>query len=53
MDLTQIRYFLVLAQTLNFTRAAEACHITQPALTKSISGLRRSWAARFCCGSGR
>ncbi len=39
MDLTQIRYFLALARTLNFTRAAEACHVTQPALTKSIARL--------------
>ena len=39
MDLTQIRYFLTLARTLNFTRAAEACNITQPALTKSIQRL--------------
>ena len=39
MDLTQIRYFLALAQTLNFTRAAEACHVIQPALTKSIQRL--------------
>lgn len=39
VDLTQIRYFLALAKTLNFTRAAEACHVTQPALTKSIQRL--------------
>lgn len=39
MDLTQIRYFLALAETLNFTRAADACHVTQPALTKSIQKL--------------
>eukprot|EP01037_Dinobryon_pediforme_P002735 gene2735-2774_t len=39
MDLTQIRYFLALAKTLNFTRAAEACHVSQPALTKSIQRL--------------
>ncbi len=39
MDLTQIRYFLSLARTLNFTRAAEACNVTQPALTKSIQRL--------------
>ncbi len=39
MDLTQIRYFLALADTLNFTRAAEACHVTQPALTKSMQKL--------------
>ena len=39
MDLTQIRFFLTLAGTLNFTRAAELCNITQPALTKSIQRL--------------
>lgn len=39
MDLTQIRFFLTLAGTLNFTRAAELCNVTQPALTKSIQRL--------------
>jgi DNA-binding transcriptional LysR family regulator len=39
MDLTQIRYFLSLANTLNFTRASEQCNVTQPALTKSIQRL--------------
>jgi LysR family transcriptional regulator, hydrogen peroxide-inducible genes activator len=39
LDLTQIRYFLALAKTLNFTRAAETCNVTQPALTKSIQRL--------------
>jgi LysR family hydrogen peroxide-inducible transcriptional activator len=39
VDLVQIRYFLTLAKTLNFTRAAEMCNVTQPALTKSIQRL--------------
>jgi DNA-binding transcriptional LysR family regulator len=39
VDFTQIRFFLALADTLNFTRAAELCHVTQPALTKSIQRL--------------
>lgn len=39
MDLTQIRHFLALARTLNFTRAAEACNVTQPAPAKSIQRL--------------
>jgi DNA-binding transcriptional LysR family regulator len=39
VDLQQIRYFLTLARTLNFTRAAKECNITQPALTKSIQKL--------------
>jgi DNA-binding transcriptional LysR family regulator len=32
----QIRYFLAVARTLHFTRAAEECHVTQPALTRAI-----------------
>ena len=36
MELQQVRYFLATCETLNFTRAAEACNVTQPALTKSI-----------------
>lgn len=43
MDLTQIKYFLALARTLNFTRAAEACNVTQPALTKSIQRLENEF----------
>jgi DNA-binding transcriptional LysR family regulator len=39
LDLIQIGYFLALAKTLNFTRAAEMCNVTQPALTKSIQRL--------------
>jgi len=41
MELREIRYFLALARTLNFTRAAEACGVTQPALTRAIQKLER------------
>ena len=36
MEFHEIRYFLALSQTLNFTKAAEACHVSQPALTRAI-----------------
>lgn len=39
MELHQVRYFLAVSRTLNFTRAAEACHVTQPALTRAIQRL--------------
>lgn len=39
MELRQIRYLLALAQTLNFTRAAEQCNVTQPTLTLAIKKL--------------
>jgi DNA-binding transcriptional LysR family regulator len=35
----QIRYFLALSQTLNFTRAAEECNVSQPALTRAVQAL--------------
>lgn len=39
MEMQQLRYFLALAETLNFTRAAEKSNVTQPALTRAIQGL--------------
>lgn len=39
MEMQQIRYFLALAETLNFTRAAEDCNVSQPALTRAIQAL--------------
>ena len=36
MELQEIRYFLALSETLNFTKAAETCHVSQPALTRAI-----------------
>lgn len=39
MDLRRIRHFVVLAETLNFRRAAEKLHMAQPPLTVSIQKL--------------
>jgi DNA-binding transcriptional LysR family regulator len=39
MEMHQIRYFLAVCETLNFTRAAEHCNVTQPALTRAIQKL--------------
>lgn len=39
MELQQVRYFVALCQTLNFTRAAELCNVTQPSLTRAIQAL--------------
>ncbi len=36
MELHEIRYFLALRKTLNFTKAAVACNVSQPALTRAI-----------------
>lgn len=39
MEMQQVRYFVALAGTLNFTRAAEQCNVSQPALTRAIQQL--------------
>ena len=39
LELRQVRYFLALCRTLNLTRAAETCNVTQPALTRAIQRL--------------
>jgi DNA-binding transcriptional LysR family regulator len=39
MEMHQIRYFLAVCETLNFTRAAETCNVSQPSLTRAIKGL--------------
>jgi DNA-binding transcriptional LysR family regulator len=39
MEMQQIRYYVALTETLNFTRAAEQCNVSQPALTRAIQQL--------------
>lgn len=39
MEMHQVRYAVTLARTLNFTRAAEACNVSQPSLTRAIQKL--------------
>ena len=39
MQMHHVRYFLALSRTLNFTRAAEECHVAQPSLTRAIKQL--------------
>jgi len=39
MEMHQVRYFLAVCETLNFTRAAEQCNVAQPSLTRAIKNL--------------
>jgi DNA-binding transcriptional LysR family regulator len=36
MEMHQVRYFLAVAQELNFSRAAERCNVSQPSLCPKI-----------------
>lgn len=39
MEMHQVRYTLAVAHALNFTKAAETCHASQPALSKAVKAL--------------
>ena len=53
MELYQIRYVLTAAETLNFTRAAERCHVSQPALTKAVKSLEQELRAPIFARAGK
>lgn len=47
MEIHQLRYFLAVADTLNFSRAAEKCRVSQPSLSQQIARLEGGLAARL------
>ncbi|HUN42766.1 MAG TPA: LysR family transcriptional regulator [Acetobacteraceae bacterium] len=49
MELHEIRYFLALCRTLNFTRAADECHVSQPALTRAIRKMEDELGGPLFC----
>lgn len=53
MEMQQVRYFLAVARTLNFTRAAEECNVTQPALTRAIKQLEDEFGGELIRREGR
>lgn len=53
MEMHQVRYFLAAAKSLSFTRAAEACHVSQPALTTAIKKLEAQLGSPLFHREGR
>jgi hypothetical protein len=51
MEMHQVRYFLAVATELNFTRASETCHVSQPSLTRAIKLLEEELADRYFIAS--
>ncbi|HRK68268.1 MAG TPA: LysR family transcriptional regulator [Hyphomonas sp.] len=53
MDLNQIRYYLNLAQSLNFTEAARQSGVSQPSLTRAIQRLEEELGGRLLYRDGK
>ena len=53
MLLRHIRYFLAVTEHQNFTRAAEALHVSQPTLSQQIRQLEEAIGAQLLDRSGR
>jgi DNA-binding transcriptional LysR family regulator len=47
MNFRTLRYFVVLAEELNFSRAAERLHVAQPALSQQIRSLEKHLGAQL------
>ncbi len=53
VDLQQMRYVVAVAETRNFTRAAERCCVVQSSLSHRIAGLERELGVRLFARSSR
>jgi LysR family hydrogen peroxide-inducible transcriptional activator len=53
MELHQIRYFLAVAESENFTRAAERAHVSQPSLSQQVINLEKELGHKLFHRLGR
>lgn len=53
MDEIKLKYFISVARHLNFTKAAEDCHVTQSTMSKQISALEHELGAQLFARNNR
>jgi DNA-binding transcriptional LysR family regulator len=53
LDVHQLNVFVMAAETLNFTQAAQQLHMTQPSVSQHIQGLERHFDTQLFLRNGR
>ena len=53
MEMHQVRYFLSLAEELNFSKAAAKCNVSQPAFSRAIKALEDEFGGLLFHREGR
>jgi len=53
IEMHQVRYFLSLAEELNFSRAATKCNVSQPAFSRAIKALKEEFGGLLFHREGR
>ena len=53
IELRLLRYVVAVAEELNFTKAAERLHVSQPSLSKQIRGLEEVLGSPIFCRTKR
>jgi DNA-binding transcriptional LysR family regulator len=53
MELSQLKYFVAIAETLSYTEAAELVHVSQPALSYQMRRLEAELAVKLFVRQGR
>lgn len=47
MEIRHLKYFIEIARYRSFSHAAEAIHVSQPTLSRTVRDWKWNWARRF------
>jgi DNA-binding transcriptional LysR family regulator len=52
MELRHLRYFVAVAEHKGFREASRVVHVSQPAISKSLTQLSRNWVPSYLRARG-